>query len=392
MTQEGILDDNSFHLLEQAIQGGGPEAAFQVLFQKFRQENNYSRLFEARLMKARLDLGLPILPTEPLGLISEEKRQAYNEAFTKAAREAGDLFLADGDIPRAWSYFRAIGESKAVATALDCLNTEGREDIASIIEIAYHEGVHPHKGLELILSNYGICRAITSFQQYPGQDGRENGLRLLVSTIHHDLVESLKRAVERAEGQAPQTNSISSLIAGRDWLFEGNNYYIDTSHVVSVIQFSIESDDREILSMALELTDYGRHLSPMYEFRGNPPFQNVYEDYGIYLGALLGKNVDQAVAHFREKVTQGEPSELDSGPAQVLVALLSRLNRYHDAIEVSLQYLRDFDSRQVTCMSVPQLCQKAKDYELLMKFSREQGDLLTFTAGAVQMESNTTKQ
>jgi len=392
MTQEGILDDSSFHLLEQAIRGGGPEAAFQVLFQKFRQEKNYSRLFEARLMKRRLDLGLPILPTEPLGSISEEKRQSYNEAFAEAAREAGDLFLSDGDIPRAWSYFRAIGENTAVAAALDCLNAEGREDIASIIEIAYHEGVHPRKGLELILSNYGVCRAISSFQQYPGQEGRESSLRLLVGAIYRDLAESLKRAVARGEGQGPETNSISSLIAGRDWLFENNNYYIDTSHVISVIQFSIESDDREILSMALELTDYGNKLSPMYQFRGNPPFQNVYEDYGIYLAALLGKNIDQAVAHFREKVAKGEPSELDSSPAQVLVTLLSRLNRYHEAIEVSLQYLRDFDSRQITCMSVPQLCQKVKDYELLMKFSREQGDLLIFAAGAVQMASNATKQ
>ena len=177
--------------------------------------------------------------------------------------------------------------------------------MAPIIEIAYHEGVHPRKGFELILSNYGICRAISSFQQYPGQDGREECLRLLVRTLHHDLIESLKRAVVRAEGQAPETNNISDLISDRDWLFEDNNYYIDTSHVISIIQFSIESHDREILSLALELTDYGRRLSPMYQFRGNPPFQNVYEDYGMYLQALLDKNVDKAIAHFRDKVRSG---------------------------------------------------------------------------------------
>ena len=379
------MNDDSFDRIGRTLQEGGPEAAFRFLAEKFREEKNYSRLFEARLMKKRFDLGLPILQIEPLGHVPEELRKNYNEAVAEAAREAGALFLEDGDIPRAWSYFRAIGESAPVAAALERI--ELQENIAPIIEIAYHEGVHPRKGFELILSNYGLCRAISSFQQYPGPDGREDCLRLLVRTLHRDLVESLKRSVARSEGQTPETNSIPELIAGRDWLFDDNSYYIDTSHVVSIIQFSIESDDREILSLALELTDYGRCLSPMYQFRGNPPFQHVYEDYGIYLSALMGKDPDQAIVHFRKKLEEAEPSEIDSGTAQVLVGLLARLARYHEAIEVSLRYLRHLDSSQLICLSVPQLCQLAEDYALLMKFSREQRDLLAFTAGALQTTS-----
>ncbi len=384
------MDDDSFDRIRGALREGGAEAAFRFLAEKFRKEKNYSRLFEARLMKKRLELGLPILPIDSLGHIPEEMRKSYNDAFVEAAREAGALFLEDGDIPRAWSYFRAIGESAPVASALERI--ESQENIAPIIEIAYHEGVHPRKGFELILNNYGLCRAISSFQQYPGQDGREDCLRLLASTLHHDLAESLKRAVGRSEERAPETNSISELISGRDWLFEDNNYYIDTSHVISIIQFSIESDDWQILSLALELTDYGRRLSPMYQFRGNPPFQNVYEDYGVYLNALMGKNVDQAIAHFRKKLEEGEPSELDSGPAQVLVGLLTRLGHYHEAVDVSLRYLRHVDPSQLTCLSIPQLCQLAEDYALLTKFSREQGDLLAFTAGALQMTSDAARK
>jgi hypothetical protein len=381
-----MANDNSFDVLEQILRDGGPEAAFNFLARKFREEKSYPRLFEARLMKKRYELGLPVLQIEPLNDLPEEARKSYNETFTTAAREVGTLFLEDGNILRAWPYFRAIGENSPVASAIEQL--ESQEDIAPIIEIAYHEGVHPRKGFELILSNYGICRAISSFQQYPGQDGREECLRLLVRTLHHDLAESLKRAVTRSEGQAPETSSISDLIPGRDWLFEDNNYYIDTSHVISIIQFSIESHDREILSLALELTDYGGHLAPMYQFRGNPPFENVYEDYGVYLRALLGKNVDRGIAHFRNKLANGEPSEVDSGPAQVLVGFLARLNHYREAIEVSLQYLPHLDSSQLTCPSVLQLCQLAEDYEQLMKFSREQGDLLAFTAGALQTTSD----
>jgi len=385
-----MVNDNSFDLLEQALRDGGSEAAFNFLVRKFSEEKSYPRLFEARLMKKRYELGLPTLQVEPLNDMSEETRKSYNEAFTKAAREVGGLFLKDGDILRAWPYFRAIGENSPVASAIEQLGLQ--EDVAPIIEIAFHEGVHPRKGFELILSNYGICRAISSFQQYPAQDGREDCLRLLVRTLRHDLAESLRRAVARVEGQVPETESISDLIAGRGWLFEDNNYYIDTSHVVSIIQFSIESHDREILSLALELTDYGTRLSSMYQFRGNPPFENIYVDYGVYLRALLGQNVDEAIAHFRRKLAEADPSELDSSPAQVFVGFLSRLNRYRDAIDISLQYLPQLDSAQLACPSVLQLCQLAEDYEQLMKFSREQGDLLAFTAGALQTTSDITRR
>jgi hypothetical protein len=381
---------NSFNLLEQALRDGGVEAAFDFLGRKFREDKSYPRLFEARLMKKRYELGLPILQVEPLSDLPEEIRKSYNEAFTQAAREVGTLFLDDGDVLRAWPYFRAIGENSPVASAIERL--EPQEDMGPIIEIAYHEGVHPRKGFELILSNYGICRAISSFQQYPGQDGREECLRLLIRTLHHDLTESLKRTIARSEGQTPEITSISDLISGRDWLFEDNNYYIDTSHVVSIIQLCVDSHDREILTLALELTDYGARLSPMYQFRGNPPFEDVYEDHGIYLRALLGKNVEEAIAHFRNKMEKSEPNELNSSAAQVLVGFLARLSRYREAIEVSRQYLAQLDSTQLSCPSVLQLCQMAEDYEQLMKFSKEQGDLLAFAAGALQTTSHVVRR
>ena len=113
------MDDNSFDLLEQTLREGGSEAAFDFLAQKFREEKNYPRLFETRLMKKRYELGLPILQIEPLSELSEETRKSYNETFTEAAREVGTLFLGDGDIVRAWPYFRAIGESSPVASAIE---------------------------------------------------------------------------------------------------------------------------------------------------------------------------------------------------------------------------------------------------------------------------------
>ncbi len=376
------MSKDAFDLVEQAMRSGGSKKGFDFLARRFREEKNYPLLFEARLMKKRHEVGLPLIRIDTPDDLPEDKQRAFEEGCIEAAREVGSLFLADGDIQRAWPYFRAIGEVSPVTAAIE--QVEPGKGIEPIIEIAFHGGVHPRKGLELILAHFGICRAISSFQQYPSRVGREECVRLLVGTLCDDLVESLKRTIARKEGQRPDTGSISGLIADRDWLFEGDNYYVDTSHLVSVIRFSVESTEPETLARAVELTEYGKRLSPQFQSRGDPPFQNVYVDYGLYLRVLLGQEVDSTIAHFRQKITRADPNEMDTSPAQVLVGLLARLERYSEAIEVSIKHLPHPDPSELTCPSVPQLCQLAEDYKGLMKLAREKRDLLSFTAAVLQ--------
>ena len=57
------MADEVFDALEQALRSGGPEAGFDLLVQKFREEKKYPLLFEARLMKSRHALGLPLVQT-----------------------------------------------------------------------------------------------------------------------------------------------------------------------------------------------------------------------------------------------------------------------------------------------------------------------------------------
>src|SRR5262249_11227470 len=158
------MTDNSFDQVDQALRSGGPEAGLDFLAQKVRADKNYPLLFEARLLKKRHDLGLPLIQTDNTETMSPENRSEYDKAFIDAAREVGGLFLADGNIPRAWPYFRAIGETAPVAAAIDKFDSQ--EGVEPIIEIAFMERVSPFKGFRMILSNYGICRAITSFGQF----------------------------------------------------------------------------------------------------------------------------------------------------------------------------------------------------------------------------------
>lgn len=375
------MTENAFDLIDQALRSGGPGGGCDFLARKVIEEKNYPLLFEVRLLKKRYELGLPLIQVEDPASLPADLRRDYDKAFIDAAREVGGLFLADGNIARAWPYFRAIGETGPVAAAIDKFDSQ--EGIEPVVEIAFMERVSPYKGFQMILSNYGICRAITSFGQYPCREGRDESLRLLVRTLHSELVESMKRVIERNEGQAPDTRSVPALMEGRDWMFEGYSYYVDTSHLISVVRFSLDLNDRETLDLAIELTEYGKHLGSMFQERSDPPFENFYADHGIYLRALRGEDVDGAVAHFRTKIEGYDPNETGSAPAQILVGLLARLERYTEAIDISLRYLSGTSPSELACPTVYQLCFLAGDYDRLKTISRERGDLLNYTAQAL---------
>jgi len=370
------MPDDPFDALEAALRRG-PDAGFELLIERFRQEKKYPLLFETRVMQSRHALGLPLVQNGSLADLPEDKRAAQESAYIDAAREVGALFLADGDIPRAWHYFRAIGESVPVAAAIEQLAPAENQE--AVIEIALHERVHPRKGFELILADYGLCRAITFLDQYPDPTTRDDCIRLLVRTLHQELVESLRRVIAKTESSAPETHRVSELISGRGWLFGEYDYYVDTSHLVSILRFSLALEDRETLALAAELAEYGKCLSPMFQYRSDPPFDGGYGDFAIYLRALMGDCVEEAVAHFRNKARDADPQ-----PAEAVVTLLARLGRYGEAIDVIVEHLGGVDASRLQCPSLFQLCQMAGDYGRLRELARERGDLLHFAAGTMQ--------
>jgi len=95
----------------------------------------------------------------------------------------------------------------------------------------------------------------------------------------------------------------------------------------------------------------------------------------------LGEEVENAISHFVRKVENSDPEEIGTGPAQILIVLLTRLNRYEQAVEISLQYLADSDQNQLACPSVLELCYLAGDSEKMKEIAKKKQDLLGFTAG-----------
>src|ERR1700680_3530245 len=162
-----IMPEDVFGTLEQLLESENPSSSFDLLIGQFRAAKDYRSLFEARLMRKRLELGLPLFLTDDLSALSSEVRDAYSQAVTEAARYVGELFLSDGEIAQAWPYLRATGDSARVADAIE--KVEAGDGVDRIIEIAFQEGVHPAKGLELMVAKYGICQALSAFEVSAGE-------------------------------------------------------------------------------------------------------------------------------------------------------------------------------------------------------------------------------
>jgi hypothetical protein len=377
-----------FDQVRDALASGDVEAGFELAIDRFRNERSYPMIFEARLMQKRHALGMPLIQTEPWTNLGKDCQAAYESATVEAAREVGTLFLNDGEIGRAWPYFRAIGEKDLVRQAIEqCDDAATGEALDGIIEVAYHEQVNPKKGFELILKHYGTCRAITNFSQYPVEEGRADCAELLAENVHSELLANIKYAVEQKEGQAPEGDHLGAIVEARGWLFEGNAYYLDTSHVSSLVQMAPAIDRERTLELLLGMARYGSQLSEMYQFPGNPPFENVFEDYRAYISTVLGRDVEAGLEHFRRKIETCDPNVAGTTPAQVLVNLLVRLGRPGEAADVALEHLSEADPQFLTCPNALQLCQMAQDYERLAEVARTRRDLLSFAAATMQSET-----
>ena len=383
------MDEKSFDEIERTLSAQGPATAIDQLCARLRETCDYSGLFYALLMKKRNELGVSAIPTGPAQELPGAVHEAYEEGIRQAARHVGHLYLDEGNIAGAWPYFRMLGEAGPVAELLAKHQPAEDEDVQQLVHIAFYEGAHPRRGFDWILERFGICNAITTLSSqdlgHP-PDVRQYCIRRVVRSLYDELRERLKHAIAAQEGKAPADGSIPELIAGRDWLFQDEFAHVDVSHLSSAVQMSVHLDPCDELNMARELCAYGIRISPRLRYPGDPPFEDQYRDYGVYLAILAGDKVEEGIAHFRRKADEADPETIGTYPSQVLVNLLLRLNRLPEALAVARRHLAAADGRQLSCPSIGELCQRANDYRLMADVAREQGDAVHFLAGLIEAD------
>ncbi len=369
--------------LENSLSQDGPDAAIDKLCAALTEQQDFTGLFYALLMKKRFELGVSPIPTGPTAALPPEAHAAYESAIRDSGRQAGKLALEHGNIPAAWIFHRMVDEPEPIRQALEKIVPAQAENCQPLIDIAYHQGLNPQKGFDLALERLGICNAITLVggHEFPhGPAVRDYCIKRLVRALHGELVERLAFAIEQVQNFKPTARSVPELVAGRDWLFADDLYHIDLTHLSSVVQMSIHLPPCEELKLARELCVYGQHISPRMQFNSEPPFEDQYRDYGVYLAILAGENVEDGVAHFRAKVEGVDPEQAGSYAAEVLVNLLLKLGRAAEALAVGRRYLLNADERMLTCPGIVELCEKAGDYQALAEVARQRGNAVHFVA------------
>ncbi|MEZ6066896.1 MAG: hypothetical protein R3B90_14600 [Planctomycetaceae bacterium] len=136
------------------------------LIDSLREQRRHHKLFDALMLKRKSELGLPLFKPASLQDVPREQRPAVEETYVASAREVGQRFLDDGDIP---SVDVLQGDQRSGAGAGGDRRTAHRhrrgEDSEQILRIALYEGVHPARGLQMMLRQHGTCSTITSLDQ-----------------------------------------------------------------------------------------------------------------------------------------------------------------------------------------------------------------------------------
>lgn len=384
-------------LIDESPAGEDPRATIGRLVESLESRGDFRALLDALLLQARFELGLPLAMPGGLNDLGEPARSAYEERYVDAIRSVGRKLLDRGEIAAAWPYFRVLGEHAPIVEAIErfehrpaeTYDPEAPDTLGPIIDVAFGQGVHPRKGWDLILDHHGPCAAIGAFDQLPPDETiRRPCAGRLIRHLHGQILVNLRADIARRGEPEPAENaSIPEILDGRDWLFEDDNYHVDVSHLSAAVRMSPILEDRPAIAAAIELTDYGRRLSPRHRFEGDPPFEDVYVDHGVYLRALLNNDYDAALEHFRAKLSTSGESWFDGSatlPPQVLILLLVRAARFVEAIEVFRERLLAVPEGSLICPNLTALCLRADRLDLLAQISRERDDAVNYAAAILE--------
>lgn len=379
------MNPTAFDQLDEALAAGDPGAALDGLAARLAEAGDYRGMLDALLLRARLDLGLPLARPGALGDLPEPARTRYEERYVQAIFHVAGLILAAGEIGAAWSYFRAIGEKDLIRETIDRFEPaeDDLERLGEVIDVALGQGVHPARGFDLILDHHGTCSALTAFESLPPDAAiRRHAETRLVRRLHADLLVNLGADLaRRGEGPLPPDVDLAAWLVGRDHLFEDDAYHLDVSHLAMIVRLSPLLTDPAATRLAVALAEYGRRLSPRLGTDAEPPFDDFYADHAAYLRALLGEEPDATVALFRSRLADPDPGNCEAPHrAQTLVRLLDRLGRPAEAFDVAAAHLAHVPDGALGEPTLAQLGLALGRADRLAELAREADDPVRYAA------------
>ncbi|MDP6443999.1 MAG: hypothetical protein QGG36_25155 [Pirellulaceae bacterium] len=379
-----------FEELEGALASGGEGAVLDELIEQLRSSKQYHELFEALKMRARRQINLPLLYSDNGDELDESLREGLENGLFEACREVGQLLLSDGKVREGWMYLRPVGDREMAAQLIGAIEAND-DNLDELVEVCLHEGVDAERGFRLVLDSFGTCNAITTFESLVHQRPKEELLaaaKLLVKHVHDELSATLRADIAQQEGEELADAPIADLVADRDWMFGEHSYHIDTTHLASTIRYARLLEDKQLLRLALDMTEYGRRLHQQFQYEGDEPFTDLYPSHALFFQALLGENVEPALEFFLDKAKTIDAYEFGAGSVETYIDLLARVGRVDDAIQALVELTPDNAHLTGQAPSLLELSQRAGDYSQFIAHCRAKNDLLGFATGLLSAGSN----
>jgi hypothetical protein len=395
----GSADPDAFARLAGICAAAGPDAMLEALAESLANRRQWHALFDARIMQARVAVGLP--PVGGPGDVPAAVRDPFDARSLAACREVGWPLLRDGQVAAAWMYLRATGDLAEVSRELEALaatidgavDDEAERQRQEILGVALWEGADPAIGIALMLRTQGTCNAITAYEQAVSRLAaarQRPAAGVLVAHLHGEVATHLADELGHrglsvlAAAMSPSTASIPALLEaiGGDC-----GLHVDVSHLQSVLRIARICADEPTIRRAWELACYACRLPADVVYPGEPPFENVGEASRQFFGCQLGMDVEAAVRFFRAAAATADPGS-GTLPSDTLTLLLARLGRPAEALHAALGRPRDdgMPSPLQAAGALPSLIDlaaRSNEWELLRRACRDRGDDITFAATLV---------
>jgi hypothetical protein len=384
-----VTADSLFDQLEQQSTSGGVDAVLQHLITSLQQDKKHHELFEALKMQVRHRAGLPLLYGESGDDLDSKQRTLLEDGLLGACRQVGTGLLEDGRVSEGWMYMRPVGDMAAAREMINKIEVQD-DNIDEMVEVLLQEGVDPARGFSVVLQNYGTCNAITTFESVMPQKGKADQravAQLLLRHVHQELFTNVKADVAGRQESEPTATTLAELIAGQEGMFGEHSYHIDTTHLASTTRFSRILEDEESLRLALDLTQYGKELHEQFQYEGDEPFTDIYRDHAFYFQALLGENLDEALAYFKDRSDNVDTNQWGTVGIETYIDLLARVGKIEEAIAVTIEKTQPGQRTMGLAPSLLELCERSGNYSPLMDACRGADDVLGFATGLMQAKT-----
>ena len=384
-----VTADSLFDQLEQQSTSGGVDAVLQHLITSLQQDKKHHELFEALKMQVRHRAGLPLLYGESGDDLDSKQRTLLEDGLLGACRQVGTGLLEDGRVSEGWMYMRPVGDMSAAREMINKIEVQD-DNIDEMVEVLLQEGVDPARGFSVVLQNYGTCNAITTFESVMPQKGKADQravAQLLLRHVHQELFTNVKADVAGRQDSEPTATTLAELIADQEGMFGEHSYHIDTTHLASTTRFSRILEDEESLRLALDLTEYGKELHEQFQYEGDEPFTDIYRDHAFYFQALLGENLDEALAYFKDRSDNVDTNQWGTVGIETYIDLLARVGKIEEAIAVTIEKTQPGQRTMGLAPSLLELCERSDNYSPLMDACRGSDDVLGFATGLMQAKT-----